>query len=106
MVDRGMGCGGAVVCRGGVVGSGGAVVRRGGMVGSRGGAVVRWGSVVGSSMMGCGMVRGRVGRSLSMRGVGWARAVVGLTRVGDIGNIARVLVVHMVGHGLIGNPHV
>ena len=94
MVDGGMGSGGCTM------------VRWSCMVGSRGGAVVRWGSVVGSSMMGCGMVRGRVGRSLSMRGVGGARAVVGLTRVGDIGDIARVLVVHMVGHGLMGNPHV
>ena len=95
MVDRGMGCGGAVVCRGGVVGSGGAVVRRGGMVGSRGGTVVSWGSVVGSSVVG-----GRVGRSLSMRGVGGARAVVGLAGVGNISNIARVSISHVVGHCL------
>ena len=60
MVDRGMGCGGAVVCRGGVVGSGGAVVRRGGMVGSRGGTVVSWGSVGGGSVM----VSGRLTENL------------------------------------------
>ena len=100
--------GGTVVHRSSVVGSSVVGSR---MVGCGGSTMVRRGCVVGSGVVGSGMVRsgmvrGRVGRSLSMRGVGWARAVVGLTRVGDIGNIARVLVVHMVGHGLIGNPHV
>ena len=71
-----------------------------GCMGSGGGAVVRWGCVVGSSVMGSGMLGDRVDRSLSMRGDGGARSVVGLTGIGDIGNIARVRVVHMVGHGL------
>ena len=91
-----------------------------GGMGSRGGAVVRWGCVVGSGVvrgrMGWGsMIRGRmgwhggmvsnrVGRSLSMGGIMCgARAVVGLARVGDVSDVARVRVVHMVGHGLSGD---
>ena len=91
MVDGGMGSGG------------GTMVRWSCMVGSRGGAVVRWGCVVGSSMMGCGMVRGRVGRSLSVMGIHGAGAIVGLARVGNIGDIARVCIIHVVGHSLMGN---
>ena len=106
-----------------------------GGMGSWGCTVVRWGCVVRSSVLGSGMVRGRVGwgsmirgrmgwgsmirgrmgwhggmvsnrvgRSLSMGGIMCgARAVVGLARVGDVSDVARVRVVHMVGHGLFGN---
>ena len=91
-----------------------------GGMGSWGCTVVGWGCVVRSSVLGSGMVRGRVGwgsmirgrmgwggmgrvgRSLSVGGiVGGARAVMGLARVGYIGNVARVCIIHVVGHGLI-----
>ena len=84
---------------GGVGGGSGAVVRRRRcVVGSS--AMVRRGSMVGCSVVGSGM--GRVGRSLSVGGVvGGAGAVVGLAGVGDVCDIARVRVVHVVGHGLM-----
>ena len=46
-------------------------------------------------MVGC-----RMGRSLSVMGIDQARAIVGLTGVRYICDIARVSIVHMVGHSL------
>ena len=97
VVDGGVGGGGgAMVCRRRVVGSSG-VVRRGRMVGCS--AVVCRGRVVWCSVVGSGM--GRVRRPLTVGGAVMAGAVVGLAGVGDVGNVAGVRVVHVVGHGLM-----
>ena len=97
--------GGTVVHRSSVVGSSVVGSR---MVGSGGSTMVRRGCVVGSGVVGSGMVRsgmvrGRVGRSLSVMGIHGAGAIVGLARVGNIGDIARVCIIHVVGHSLMGN---
>ena len=76
--------------------------------------MVRWGcvvwssvvrsSMVGSSVVGSSVVGGRVGWPLSMGSVvGGAGAVVGLARVGYVCDVARVCIIHMVGHSLLDN---
>ena len=103
VVDGGMGSGGTAMVRWGcVVWS--SVVGSSVMGSSVVGSSVVWSSLVWSSVVGNSVVGGRVGWPLSMRSVvGGAGAIVGLARVGYVCDVARVCIIHMVGHSLLGN---